>query len=540
MKHSSAQANEGTNGIDAARERMEALYGENHEITGGDYDRSLAVKCINGTFVGQRSGDVIAYRGIPYVGHQPVEEYRWKAPVECTPDDGVYEAHYFGRIPCQMGNIMQIGSLYPTSEACLYLNVWKHAEESTEKKPVIVWIHGGAFEIGSTAEPREEGTAYVQENPDIVFASIEYRLGVFGFFHLSHLEDGADYPDAQNLGIMDQMMALKWIHDNIAAFGGDPENVTIIGESAGACSVCLLPLIEGSHRYFRHVIAESGTPLFTRSVEEAIGCTDELMDSLGCKTVADLKELDAETLVKAASVIAMRVWAERDGNYLPLDPFAEYVNGAAKDIDILLGCNKDELGFMAYNIGAENCNALTADGKAQLMTQLTVEERALIESFCENAGDVTPEYSAENRFFDQIVFIAPMFRLSESQALGGGRAYAYFFTPESSVPLMRCAHTMEINTVFNHPEETFMTGRRLDETFSKTLRRMWIQFAKIGDPSLAADISPDGQEKVWPMYDLKSKYVMLLDEFNIHPEKETGSKIVDWDRTYFMTKYYFF
>lgn len=99
---------------------------------------------------------------------------------------------------------------------------------------------------------------------------------------------------------------------------------------------------------------------------------------------------------------------------------------------------------------------------------------------------------------------------------------------------------MEINTVFNHPEETFMTGRRLDETFSKTLRRMWIQFAKIGDPSLAADISPDGQEKVWPMYDLKSKYVMLLDEFNIHPEKETGSKIVDWDRTYFMTKYYFF
>ena len=162
----------------------------------------------------------------------------------------------------------------------------------------------------------------------------------------------------------------------------------------------------------------------------------------------------------------------------------------------------------------------------------------LVMAFRKNAEGVSPEYAAETRLFEQIMFKAPLIRMSENQTMGGGRSYTYYFTPESSVPRMRCAHTIEISTVFNHPEETLITGRRFDETFSKTLRRMWIQFAKTGDPSLSADISPDGRAHEWPPYDLENKYVMVFDEFNIHPEKEAERKIVDWDRTYFLTKYY--
>ena len=518
------------------RAQLQALYGENRKITDGNYDKSLAVKCINGTFVGRKTDNVIAYKGIPFVGEQPVGEHRWKAPIDIVPDDGIYEAYYNAKSPCQVDDEWQRASLYPRGEDCLYLNVWK-ADDGAVKKPVMVWIHGGAFEVGGTVEPREEGTNFVRENPDVILVYIEYRLGVFGFFHLSHLPDGADYPDAQNLGLMDQMMALKWIHNNIAAFGGDPDNVTIFGESAGGGSVSLLPLIEGSHNYFQRVIAQSGSVCFSRSEAEAIACTNEVMSALGCKTVADLQKIDIEQLVEAGDAIDLRVFPERDGKFLPLDAYAAYANGAAKDLDFMQGCNKDEMNyFLVCAGGPEPFMDFMNERLTTNLTRLTAEERALVESFYK---DVKGEaYDPLCRLYNQIWFIAPVFRQAENQTKAGGKTYNYYFTVESSVPLMKSGHAVELSTVFNHPEQTFVTGRTFDATFSKTLRRMWVQFAKTGNPSLSASESPDGKAKEWPLYDLENKQLMIFDEFNIHPEKESQRKILDWDRTYFLTKYY--
>lgn len=314
---------------------------------------------------------------------------------------------------------------------------------------------------------------------DYILVSIEYRLGVFGFLHLSHLPDGKYYPDAQNLGLMDQMMGLKWVHENIAAFGGNPDNVTIFGQSAGGGSVSLLPLIKGLHQYFQKVIVQSGSPVFTRFTEQAIACTNELMDILGCKTVADLRKVDVDNLVStAASLLGLRVWAERDGNLLPQNPYEAYANGMAKDLTFLQGCNKDEVGYFICGVGLEGWNAFGADCYAKKMAQLTKEEQALVESFCKDAKNVSPEYSSTNRLFDQIVFIAPLFRLLENQTKVGGKTYAYYFTVESSIPLLKSGHAVELSTVFNHPEETLVTGRQFDKTFSKTRRRMWYSSLK--------------------------------------------------------------
>jgi len=518
------------------RAQLQALYGENRKITDGNYDKSLAVKCINGTFVGRKTDNVIAYKGIPFVGEQPVGEHRWKAPIDIVPDDGIYEAYYNAKSPCQVDDEWQRASLYPRGEDCLYLNVWK-ADDGAVKKPVMVWIHGGAFEVGGTVEPREEGTNFVRENPDVILVYIEYRLGVFGFFHLSHLPDGADYPDAQNLGLLDQLMALKWVHENIAGFGGDPDNVTIFGESAGGGSVSLLPLIEGSHNYFQRVIAQSGSVCFSRSEAEAIACTNEVMSALGCKTVADLQKVDIEKLVEAADAITLRVFPERDGKFLPLDAYEAYANGAAKDLDFMQGCNKDEMNyFLVCAGGPEPFMDFLNERLTTNLTRLTAEERALVESFYK---DVKGEaYDPLCRLYNQIWFIAPVFRQAENQTKAGGKTYNYYFTVESSVPLMKSGHAVELSTVFNHPEQTFVTGRTFDATFSKTLRRMWVQFAKTGNPSLSASESPDGKAKEWPLYDLENKQLMIFDEFNIHPEKESQRKILDWDRTYFLTKYY--
>ncbi len=132
--------------------KVRAVYGENKQIKDGDYDKSLAVKCINGTFVGKKTENVIAYKGIPFTGKPPVGELRWKAPVDVIPDDGVYEAYYNAKTPSQGESIVERGSLFYRSEDCLYLNVWRADEAPAEKKPVMVYIHGGGFVNGGTAD----------------------------------------------------------------------------------------------------------------------------------------------------------------------------------------------------------------------------------------------------------------------------------------------------------------------------------------------------------------------------------------------------
>ena len=524
------------------KEQLRALYGgENRRITGDDYDRTLAVRCVNGTFVGKKTDGITVFKGIPFVSRQPIGELRWKAPVDYVADDGIYEAYYNGKTSCQpMGDP---AAEYVQGEDCLYLNIWKADEKSTEKKPVMVWIYGGAFESGGTADPNYEGHNFVAENPDIILVTIAYRVGIFGFLHLSHLTDGGDYPDAQNLGLMDQMMALKWVHENIAGFGGDPENVTIWGESAGGASCTLLPLIEGSHLYFKRVIAQSGSPMQTRSPEQAIACTNQVMEALGCKTVGDLLKVEAERLVDTAGnlfgiyqVLGIRTFPERDGKYLPVETIGAYADGAAKDIALLHGCNKDEFYTFAAALGPEGFLEWGKQRTQEKLAVLTDEEKERVLSYLKDSkGESFEPYC---RLMGQILFITPQIRVAEELAKAGSKSYTYLYRVESSVPLMKAGHATEVSTVLAHPELTDLTGRRYDEAFGKTVRKMWVQFAKTGNPSLSADISPDGKAHEWPLYDLEKKEVMVLDEYDIHPEKESDLKIVDWERTYFLNRYY--
>ena len=522
---------------DEVKAAMRALYGENKRITDDNYDKSLAVKCINGTFVGRKTENVVAYKGIPFTGKPPVGALRWKAPTDYCPDDGVYEAYYNGKSPLQGEDISEGGSLYYQSEDCLYLNIWKADEASARKKPVMVWIHGGGYAMGGTADPLYDCHDFVRENPEVIVVSIEYRVGIFGYIHLSHLPDGGDYPDAQNLGPMDQMMALKWIHENISGFGGNPDNVTIFGESAGGGSVTTLPLVEGSHKYIRRVIAQSGAPSITVSTEDAIACTNEVLEILGCKSVADLNQVDAETLLKVSAVTGLRIGPERDGKYLPIDPYEAYAKGAVKDIEILHGCNKDEMNYFVHLMGPELFEMWATDRRSKKIAKLPDDDKARVEGFCN--GVEGEGYEKDSRLFSQLWFNAAHIRLSEEQTKGGGKSYTYYFTPESTLPYMKCGHATELASVLKHPEETVFTGRAYDETFSRTMRKMWVQFAMTGNPSLSADISPDGKTHEWPLYDPVDRKVMVFDEFDIHSEKESELKIVDWDRTYPLTKYFY-
>ena len=306
----------------------------------------------------------------------------------------------------------------------------------------------------------------------------------------------------------------------------------------------MLPLIEGSQKYFHRVIAESGAPSQNQSTEEAIACTNEIMNALGCKTVADLLKVDAEKFTNTVAemfglfnTLQVRTIPERDGRILPLDTWAAYANGAAKNIAFLHGCNKDEMNTFAGAFGKEFWAKWVEGRKSQRFAQMSDEEKALAESYCKDFDG--EDWERTSRLFSQSWFVAPQIRLSEEQTKAGGKSYTYYFRVESAVPMIKSGHAVELMAVFDNTEDLALAGRVFDPTFCKTMRKMWVQFAKTGNPSLSADISPDGKAKEWKLYDLENKFVMVFDEFDIHLEKESALKMVDWERTYFLSNYSF-
>jgi para-nitrobenzyl esterase len=267
------------------------------------------------------------------------------------------------------------------------------------------------------------------------------------------------------------------------------------------------------------------------------------MEELGCKTVADLTKVSAEKIAEVWTrlfgfyqTLGMPTFPERDGRYLPQNTWEAYANGAAKDIAFLQGCNKDEMNTFLGATGVDVWNTWAKNRMEGELARLTDKERELVMSYL---NDIQGEsYEASANLFSQIMFVAPQIRLSELQTKAGGKSYTYYYRVESSQPFIKAGHASELSVVFAHPELDDFTGRLYDEAFCKTVRKMWIQFAKTGNPSLAADQSPDGKAKEWPLYDLEDKRVMVLDEYDIHPAKESEVKIVDWERTYFLTNYY--
>jgi Carboxylesterase type B len=197
---------------------------QNQSIS-GSYKTELAVKTRTGIYVGEKYKKTVYYLGIPYA-KPPVGELRWKAPEPLPASDSVYEAKNFGPSAIQVDHRGSILKNHRQSEDCLYLNVCTGNKKSETKRPVIVLFHHGDFTFGGSADPLMYGSSYVDKHPDTVFVSFNYRLGIFGFIDFSEVPGGEACPDALNLGLLDQIAALRWVKENIAAFGGDPEKIT--------------------------------------------------------------------------------------------------------------------------------------------------------------------------------------------------------------------------------------------------------------------------------------------------------------------------
>lgn len=484
----------------ALRIQMDVLYGENKELLA--VPEGLPVATVeNGVFVGQRNDGVLSFKGIPYA-KVPVGELRWHAPQRVDSSSVIREAYYFGKSGIQTLSTSVRASYYKQGEDCLTLNVWT-ANDTTTHRPVMVWIHGGSYGWGGTSDPLFEGHNFVKAHPEVVLVTINYRLGLLGFLDLTQMEGGEDYVESGNLGLLDQVAALEWVQRNIAAFGGDASQVTIFGESAGGGSVSLLTVMPKAHGLFQRAIVESGSVALSSTREEHKLLIERVQKATGAKCVDDLMKLsESELMTINEELNKYNCFPLRDGNILPLDPYAAYASGVAKDVDMLMGTNGDEARFWISSMGGLNRYELMLSvWFDNVLMNLNDEDRYRVEQFVDNRDDERVWNLSE--FMTELMFRGPMLTMADAHSSSGGNTFVYYWSYPSARPLCGASHAVEVSYVLNNPQDTIYTGGNVCLPLAEEVQKMWVNFAMTGNPSTTLH--------EFPCYDTATRQCMRLD-----------------------------
>jgi para-nitrobenzyl esterase len=469
----------------------------------------------SGKVEGEERDGVAVFKGIPYAA-PPIGARRWLAPEREASWDGVRDATRFSAQSAQgpfAMNTMFGGETPVVSEDSLFLNVWTPACDDA-KRPVMVWIHGGAFLFGSGDTPWYDGTRFAIHG-DVVVVTINYRLGAFGFLHLADLF-GSEFEGSGNCGILDQVAALQWVRESIAGFGGDPENVTVFGESAGGGSVGTLLGLPAARGLFRKAIAQSGASSWWATRAGATEIARELIAVLGVQPGdADaLRGVSMQQLIDAVTGLGavapsrgtLAFQPVVDGGVLPQPPLDTIEAGNADGVRVLVGTNRHEMTL--FNLMDPALADVDDDGVSRRVTPWYGAGAAqLVESYRSRRPDTTP-LDLWTDVGSDAAFRIPAIRLAETQRAHGS-TWMYLFTWETPVfgGVLRSSHALEIPFVFDNLDEStaMFTGSGTErQAIADAMHASWIAFARNGDPNHAG--IPD-----WPQYDTHRRSTMRFD-----------------------------
>ncbi len=464
------------------------------------------------------SSGIQVFKGIPYAA-PPVGDLRWRAPKAAAKWEGVRKADQFGAT-CMQTPYPE-GSPYrsapePVSEDCLYLNVWTGAKSPGEGRPVMVWIHGGAFTKGSGSNPIYDGEELAKKG--VVVVTINYRLGVFGFLAHPELTRESDRNSSGNYGILDQIAALEWVQKNIGAFGGDTRRVTIFGESAGSWAVNLLvatPLAKG---LFQRAIGESGAnfaPLAKLADAEQNGV--RLAKSLGADSLAALRAKSAEELLKAGGQLAR---PNVDGWLLPEQVYTIFLKGKQNDVPTLIGSNADEgTAFTPPAVKAEQY-------QAQAHSRWGDQAENYLKIYPGKSDDEAHASAAES-MRDQ-TFGWEMRTWARLQTkTGKSKVFLYYFSrvpPGAVGKRLGAYHASEIRYVFDNLQN--VPTEDLDRTIAETMSNYWVNFATRGDPNSKRVLR-------WPAYSARADLAMGFGEQHIEATQLPNKPGLDFFDAYF-------
>jgi para-nitrobenzyl esterase len=459
-----------------------------------------------GSVRGEGDDRVVRFLGIPYAA-PPAGERRWRPPVAPSPWDGVRAASTAGPAARQptggpMAGLVPGMDVGDQGDDCLSVNVWTPATDGA-RRPVMVWLHGGAFSLGAGSLPAYDGTRLAAEQ-DVVVVTCNYRLGCFGFLHL---EDPSACPNA---GLLDQIAALRWVRDEITGFGGDPQNVTVFGESAGGGSVLSLLSMPAATGLFQRAIVQSGATdlLLDRAAATEVGEAFSRAAGVEPGDVAALRALPADRLVEAQAETAAGLYATVgtmpfhpcvDGRVLPwswLDAARQGVN----PVPLVIGTTRDEMGLFARM--DPKVAALDADGLARRLDRQGLDPTLVVSAYAEAGLDQPP--AVWTRVQTDVQMWAPALRILEARA-AHAPAWTYRFDWPAADPRMGAAHGVDIPFPFGTTEQwsDFLHDPAGAAELSATIRAAWASFARTGDPS-----TPD---LAWPSYDLERRPTLVLD-----------------------------
>lgn len=435
-------------------------------------------------------GRVRTFQGIPYAA-PPVGPLRWQPPQPVQPWSGVRPAREFGPRPMQ-GRIYDDMVFHDAgpSEDCLYLNLWRPEDTAATKLPVMVWIFGGGLRAGGTSEPRQDGGTLCQHG--VVVVTLNYRLGVFGFLAHPELTGESARHASGNYGYLDMIAALAWVRRNIASFGGDPDNVTIFGESAGASAMNVLLASPRAHGLFHRAIAASGTilrptrPLPTRAEAEAAGMKFTAA-AFGTTALATLRALPADQLLAATLQEPLpRFGAIIDGDVLPADGRSLFGTGQQAHVPLLAGWNRDEDDYRTY-FGPDEPTVAHFRARARLRFGTAADE--FLQLYPASTDADARRRAVDLGTDDRVGY--PTWKLLElHRATSGAPVYRYFF--EQTLPLAPDAkpdtepiapHAAEIEYVFGTLPSRALPWRAEDRKVSELMAGYWTNFAKTGDPN---------------------------------------------------------
>mgnify|MGYP003574926698 FL=1 len=479
----------------------------------------------------QIEGGVFAWKGIPYA-KPPVGSLRFRAPELPDSWEGIRKETSFSPVaPQSQREIMEFfgNDISNMNEDCLYLNVWSPGADD-KKRPVMVWIHGGAFVSGSGSSTWYDGASFAAQG-DVVVVTINYRLGIFGFLHLGEI-GGAEYATSGNCGILDQVAALQWVQDNIAAFGGDPNNVTVFGESAGAMSIGVLLGFPSAQGLFHKAILQSGAAANVHSSEKATKVAGHLLAALQVEptNLSKLEELPVEQLIQASDLVPpMSLGPVIDGVSLPKHPQEAIAEGSAKDVSILIGTNKDEYNiFSVFDPEWKNAD----ETKVRQIFEKTFGPLLPLISMS-NKGPLSQDLY--NKLLTMSIFTGPALKLTELQVNQGAPVWMYRFDWETPVfgGALKSTHALEIPFVFNTldtPNTENFTGSSPErQLLANQMHQAWINFARNGNPNTESLTK-------WPKYDMNERSIMIFNIESAVVKDPNREERIIWEQAAMMMK----